>query len=363
MQLHTIDIGIMKKLSKGYIIPSAAYNISGKQIKGYVESEKEPEVGDLVYGTIERIGQHGSLENSQGRIHSIHRGSAAVFVYGNRYAPDYYEGIIPERAVKGADLLARSGVLGIVKTKSSKVIDPTKIKVLGYACDEKGQIINTKMYPLVQPKIKEKKFPRAKMILVVGTAMNSGKSAAAVASCWALNAMGYTVRASKVTGTASLKDILHMNDAGASPFADFSFLGYPSTYLLPEDEMLHIFNALDLKYANNKENYWVVEFADGIMQRETAMLLESEDVRKRIHKLIFCAADAFGAIGGLEVLKKQFDLEPDAISGICSSSPLHVQELKTFTEIPVFNSMNVDAEKLTELLTKNKSKGKKLLKL
>lgn len=354
----------MKKLSKGYIIPSAAYNISRKQIKGYIESDKNPEIGDLVYGSIERIGQHGSLENSQGRIHSVHQGSTAVFVYGNRYAPDYYEGIIPEKSAKNADLLARSGVLGLVKTKSSKVIDPTKVKVLGYVCDENENVINTRRFPLVQAKRVEKKYPRAKMILVVGTAMNSGKSAAAVACCWALNAMGYNVRASKVTGTASLKDILHMNDAGADPFADFSFLGYPSTYLLPDEEMLHIFNTLDLKYANNKENFWVVELADGIMQRETAMLLRSEEVRSRIHKLIFCAADAFGAIGGLEVLKKQFDLAPNAISGICSSSPLHVQELKTFTEVPVFNSMNADANKLTEILTQGKQrKVPKLVKI
>lgn len=351
----------MKKLSKGFIIPSAAYTISKKHIKGYIESDKAPEIGDVVYGMIDRIGQHGSLENAQGRIHNIHKGTASVFVYGNRYAPDYYEGIIPEKFEGKVDLLARSGVLGIVKTKSSKVIDPTKVKVLGYACDKDGNILNTKNYPLIEPKSKTKKTPRAKLILVVGTAMNSGKSAAAVACCWALTAMGHTVRASKVTGTASLKDILHMNDAGADPYADFSFLGYPSTYMLPDDEMLNIFNNLDLKYANNKDNYWVVEFADGIMQRETAMLLKSDDVRSRIHKLIFCAADAFGAIGGLEVLDKEFHLTPDAISGVCSSSPLHVKELQTFTEVPVFNSMDIHAKELTDLLTKNS--GKKNIKL
>jgi hypothetical protein len=36
--------------------------------------------------------------------------------------------------------------------------------------------------------------------------------------------MGKKVRASKITGTASLKDILLMNDAGANPYADFTYL-------------------------------------------------------------------------------------------------------------------------------------------
>lgn len=38
--------------------------------------------------------------------------------------------------------------------------------------------------------------------------MNAGKSTTAVAICWALTVMGHKVRASKVTGTASLKEIL-----------------------------------------------------------------------------------------------------------------------------------------------------------
>jgi hypothetical protein len=141
-----------------------------------------------------------------------------------------------------------------------------------------------------------------------------------------------------------------MNDAGAHRYADFTHLGHPSTYMLAEEEVLHIFNSLDLKFANNPNNYWVVEFADGIIQRETAMLLASPEVTGRIHKLIFCAGDAFGAIGGLRILKERFGLTPDALSGICSSSPLHVRELAEFTGIPVFNSLDVRPAELGALL-------------
>ena len=198
------------------------------------------------------------------------------------------------------------------------------------------------------------------MVLVCGTSMNSGKSMAAAACCWALSSAGYSVRASKVTGTASLKDILHMNDAGADYYADFTYLGFPSTYLLSETELMNIFNILDMKYASNTKNYWVVEFADGIIQRETGKLLLSEAVRSRIHRLIFCAADTFGAIGGLEVLKNRYDLEPHAISGICSSSPLHIRELSEFTKIPVFNSANPDRNQITDLLLPGNLQGNRI---
>ncbi|MDY6838409.1 MAG: hypothetical protein SWH78_10575 [Thermodesulfobacteriota bacterium] len=341
----------MQKIDKGFILPSAALTIKRSQVKHYKHSDKMPEVGDVVYGTIGRIGHHSSLENAFGRIHTIHNGTKGIFVFGNRYAPDHYEGIIPDRMRHKVDLLARSGMIGIVKTKNAMIKDPTRVRIHGYVLDkDNNTVLNTRSFPTVKPKKSVKDFPRSRMILVCGTSMNAGKTMAAVACCWALASMGHPVRASKVTGTASLKDILHMNDAGADPYADFTFLGYPSTYLLPEDEVLSIFDQLDLKYANNRKNYWVVEFADGINQRETAMLLRSKEVRSRIHKLIFCASDAFGALGGLKILEDKFGLVPDALSGVCSSSPLHVRELARFSDVPVFNSANPDLSQLAKIL-------------
>ncbi len=342
----------MKTIKRGFILPSSAITIKERYVRNYEMLDKPPQVGDVVYGQISRIGQHSSLENSSGRIHSIHNGTRGIFVYGNRYAPDYYEGIVPKSFHEEADLLARSGMIGAVKNKNALIKDPTRVKIFGYVCREDGTALNTKNFPLIKPHQIAKKTPRAKMILVCGTSMNSGKSYAAAACCWALSTMGHVVRATKATGTASLKDILRMNDAGANPYADFTYLGYPSTYLLPEAEVLNVFHQLDLKFANNPKNYWVVEFADGIIQRETAMLLQSPEVKSRIHKFIFCASDAFGAIGGLRVLKERFGMEPDAMSGVCSSSPLSVRELSEFTDIPVFNSGDPNLNMLADILLK-----------
>ena len=339
----------MKSIRKGFIIPSAALAIKPRQVRYYEYIYKAPLVGDIVFGTVTRIGEHASLENVHGRIHTIHRGTKGIFVFGNRYAPDYYEGLVPDEMMEEVDLMARSGMVGIVKTRNSKVKDPTTIHILGYVCDESGHVLNTRDFPLIKPRTMVKKQPRARMILVCGTSMNSGKSLAAAACCRALASAGYKVRASKITGTASLKDILYMNDSGASPYADFTYLGYPSTYLLEKDQLLDIFNQLDLKYANNPKNFWVVELADGVIQRETAMLLNSPEVTSRMHKLIFCASDAFGAIGGLGVLAG-YGLEPDALSGICSSSPLFVRELSEFTTKPFFNSIEPDINSLVDIL-------------
>jgi hypothetical protein len=296
----------MRKITKGFILPSAAFTLKPAHIKFYKDLDHAPQPGDVVYGQIIRIGQHSTLENVSGRIHVVHNGSKAIFIYGHRYAPDYYEGFVPEDNSKEVDLLARSGIIGKIKTKNTLIKDPTRVRVLGYVCTADGQVLNTRQFSLIKPKTHIKKTPRTPMILVCGTSMNSGKSMAAVAGCWVLSSMGYNVRASKVTGTASLKDILHMNDAGASHYNDFTLLGHPSTYMLERSQLLHVFNTLDLKYANNPKNFWVVEFADGILQRETSMLLLADEVRSRIHRLIFCANDAFGAIGGLKILEEKY---------------------------------------------------------
>jgi len=349
-----LQAGTAKKIGRGFLLPSAALTVKRNQIKFYRYFDKPPQLGDLVYGVVHRIGQHSSLENASGRIHMVHDGTKAVFVFGNRYAPDFYEGLVPDQITEEVDLIAHSGIVGWVITKNSLIKDATSIKLLGYVCDEAGRVLNTRSFPLIKPKHTKKSFPRARMILVCGTSMNSGKSMAAAACCWALSSMGYNVRASKITGTASLKDILLMNDSGANPYADFTYLGYPATYLLPEDELLGIFNQLDLKYANNRKNFWVVELADGIIQRETSILLSSPDLRSRIHKLVFCANDAFGAIGGLTTLKERFNLVPDILSGVCSSSPLHIRELSTFTDTPVFNSAGSDKKDFAKVLLAEK---------
>ena len=341
----------MAEIRPGFILPSAALTVNPKLIRRYADLDRDPQIGDLVYGRVSYLGEHSTLENKEGRIHMITDRTRAIFVFGNRYAPDYYESIVPVRKQREVDLVARSGVIGQMREKNASVKDPTRIEILGYVVDDSGNAINTRNFPLAMPKTPlNKNKKRARMILHVGSSMNAGKSTSAIACCWALSAMGYDVRASKVTGTASLKDILHMQDSGAQRISDFSYLGFPSTYLLGEKELVEIFENLDARYAANPQRFWVVELADGILQRETSMLLKNEYVRSRIHRLVFSAVDAFGAIGGLNVLKDEFDLTPHAISGKCTSSPLMIRELRDKTEIPVFNNVLRDLNKLSEIL-------------
>jgi hypothetical protein len=348
--IQTVEVASVHQIPRGYIVPSAAFTIQTSLAHAYESSEARPRPGDVMYGRIATLGHHRELENKNGRIHRLTDSSAALFVYGNRYATDAFEAVVPDEPMDYVDLVARSGIIGRVEVRNSRVLAPTTVRLLGRVVDKDGRPVSTLDHSLIDPQTTVKKSPRSKLVLVVGTAMNSGKSTAAVAICWALTAMGHRVRASKVTGTASLKEILHMNDAGAGVYNDFTYFGHPSTYMLDECEVLRVFNQLDLKFANNPRNFWVVEVADGLLQRETSMLLASPEVKERIHRLVFCASDTFGAIGGIHVLEDNYDLHPDAISGIVASSPLGIRELTDYTKVPAFDASEPDLRVLSELL-------------
>lgn len=336
----------MKKIPKGYIETSATFSLPrmGLYYVPFEEVAHSPQVGDVVYGRVQAIRQHSTLENKVGRIHHIHDNTKALFVFGNRYAPDYYEGVVPEDASSKIDLLARSGMIGTVLNKNDAVQDPTQVRIIGYVTNSSGDIINTTRYSKIKSG-ESSKVRRNKLILSIGTNMNSGKTTTAAMCCWTLSKAGHSLTASKITGTASLKDILLMQDKGAEKISDFTYFGLPSTYMMPEEELIEMFKKFD---AHNNKDYWIVEFADGILQRETNILLLNEYVRSRIHKVIFNAHDTFSAMGGIKVLQEELRYSIDAISGVVSGSPLLMRELSMYSDIPVIN--NVQPRSFKELL-------------
>ena len=55
-----------------------------------------PEAGDLVLARVEELGRHKRLELVSSRRATMFEGDEIVVVYGNRYAPDQFEGIVPD---------------------------------------------------------------------------------------------------------------------------------------------------------------------------------------------------------------------------------------------------------------------------
>ncbi len=127
----------MNRIQQNCIVPSAAFSVPHRLLKRYVSlPERLPSTGDLIFGEVVRLGHHATLESASARIHTIHDRTHAIFVFGNRYAPDHYEGLVPEKVGESVDLLARSGIVGEMRCHNEMISSPTRIRVLGYVCDE-----------------------------------------------------------------------------------------------------------------------------------------------------------------------------------------------------------------------------------
>jgi hypothetical protein len=335
----------LNQISGDTLLAGAAITVERDRVQGIAPSDKAPEAGDLVVGRIKSLGEYDIVEDRNGVRHPTQVGSQVVFVLGHRYAPDVYEGVVPERLPETLHQLSRSGVSGVVVKKNAGVKEPTRFALEGYACDADGAVLNTRRECRFPAASETSGAAQAKLIVSVGTSMSSGKSTSAAACCWALSRAGRRVGAAKITGTASRRDILLIRESGADPVAEFADLGYPSTHRLPEEEVVDIFSRLVQEMSKDRD-LCVIEISDGILQRETAMLLRCEALRSRMHRLVFSATDALGAFGGIQVLRDQFGLVPDALSGTMTSSPLAVQELESITSIPVFDNLRRDQDQI-----------------
>ncbi len=88
-----------------------------------------------------------------------------MFVFGNRYAPDHYEGIVPDTPCTTVDMLARSGLVGEMLNHNELIASPTQVKILGYVCDITGEVVNTADLVLIIPKRLERTGSGARIIL------------------------------------------------------------------------------------------------------------------------------------------------------------------------------------------------------
>lgn len=301
--------------------------------------------GDLVLGQIVRIGHHKRIQLAEGRPSELYVGDHVVLACGDRYAPDQFEGV-GELDPEGADLLAAGGLLGRVRQAKQTMAAPTRIKPVGLLANRDGHIINIAGYGL-SPRLSQRTVP---VIGVIGASMNAGKTTAAASLGHGLSRAGLRVAALKVTGTGAFGDFNAYRDAGIPLVADFTDVGMASTYRQPLDRIEDGFQMLFAHVTARGAEAVVVELADGVFQEETAALLRSSRIRDSFSGILFAAPDALGAVGGVRLLR-EIGLEPFAVSGTVSCSPLAAAEAEAAARIPVVAREGLrDPSRVTELV-------------
>lgn len=305
-----------------------------------------PAAGDVVLAEVVRIGQHPRIENLAGRRGQLYVGDEVIVAYGNRYAPDQFEAFVPE-TLAPCHLAAGGGIAADVMVRHGKMKAPTELRPIGLLARADGRVLNLADYALA-PACEAAPMPTA--IAVLGSSMNAGKTTSAAAIIHGLTRAGLRVGAAKLTGTGSGGDLWAMRDAGARRVADFSDAGHASTFLLPADVVIAQARTLLASFGAADYDVVIVEIADGLLQRETAMLLEAARDAAWFRSVVFAAGDAMSAAFGTSLLA-QIGLPACAVTGVISASPLASREAEANTGLPTLTlPMLRDPVAITKML-------------
>jgi len=281
-----------------------------------------PAIGDVALAEVKQIGKNTALELNNGRRCALHPGDLIAVVFGNRYATMQFEGYA--RIQDGeCDLLSMGGLCGVVESKHDGVSGPTKLRILGALGDEYQRPLNSANFtiaPAESPK-------RIHVAVVCGTSMDAGKTHTVMCTIKGLRNQGRRVAGVKLTGSATGRDTWSMLDAGACVALDFTDGGWPSTYLCTRKQLTDLYFLLIGHAAEHGAEWVVVEIADGLLQMETAALLKSPQFRSTVDYFLFAAGEPMAAVGGVGMLR-QWGIEPLAVSGVVSMSPLNIREVE-----------------------------------
>jgi len=325
-------------------IPYALRRIPEASLSCLLASSHSPQPGDVALARMEKIGRNANLELPNGRHCSLHEGDLLAVVFGNRYATLQFEGYARADG-EHCDLLSMGGLCGLVESKHAKAADPTKLRLLGFIGDAAGRPLRLRQFALASTSA----MAQPGVIVVCGTSMDAGKTHTVVSLIMGLRRHGYRVASVKLTGTATGKDTWNMLDAGACVALDFVDGGFPSTYLCSLEELLNLHNLLISHAASQGPTFVVIEIADGLLQNETAALLQSSRFTETVDGWIFAAGDALAAGGGVRVLRS-WGIKPLAISGVVSMSSLGIKEAQIAAGLPCLTARELQSGKLNARL-------------
>ncbi|MHB8645549.1 MAG: P-loop NTPase family protein [Thermomicrobiales bacterium] len=308
-------------------IPYALRRVPPEEMVRLIPNVTDFGAGEIALARVEKVGKNTTIELATGRRSALHEGDTLAIAFGNRYATRQFEGLA-HASDDRCDLLSMGGLCGMVVSKHDAVSDPSRLRLLGAIGNADGQRLRLGDYRLLaHPPLLFPATKRPRVVVVCGTSMEAGKTHTMMSLIVGLRRQGARVAAIKLTGTATGRDTWTMADAGACVALDFVDGGFPSTYLCDPDDLIAMHHRLIDHAATQGADWVVVEIADGLLQRETAALLQSPDFTATVDTWILAAGEPMAAVGGIAVLRG-WGIEPLGITGLVTMSPLGVREVE-----------------------------------
>lgn len=318
-----------------------------------LSSEFEVAEGSVIAVQIQNEkSRYNELEDIHGRLSTLHEGDIVVGALGKRHALHGYEGVMPESVKVGdkLNMLNMGGAIGRCVSHNPDVGPPFIAEVLGQVQvfpdfqSREGQAAHVRM-GAIPPRELSVDVP---LVIIAGTCMNSGKTAAACALVKALHRSGLRVGGAKLTGISLMRDTLAMRDYGAEVVADFTDAGIVCT---GPDNSAQLAHTVLSEVASRGVDVIVAETGDGVMgEYGVQAILSDPEIRKRCTVFAFCANDPVGVAGGIRHLQESFDITSDLICGPATDNQVGYRFVERLG-LPAFNARN-DPRTLGEFVRK-----------
>ena len=288
--------------------------------------------------------RYNQLELTSGRMATVNQGDIVVGALGHRKALRGYSGYLPSALSCGdtIQLLNIGGVLGMCDSANPDVGPPFDCEVLGtvlhfpYLGERIGIPARVGQAPLDDAVVLDTRG--VPVVALAGTCMDSGKTAAACAIIGRLRHLGLHVAACKATGVSLRRDILAMEDAGATETMIFSDLGVVTT---TADNGPALTRALLTDLAARGPDVIVLELGDGLLGAYgVEAILSDKSIRNALTAVILCANDPVSAWGGAKILRDSFGIEPAVVTGPATDNAVGIDQISERLSLAAINALS-----------------------
>lgn len=305
----------------------------------------EPKEGNvIVVKALQEKAIYDQIELVNGRQAKMSKDDVIAGALGRRRALHGFVGELPETLKVGdkVHVLNLGGVIGVCISGSPVVGRPLLCEVMGSVVRD-GKILSISRDLPPPPE----QLPDVPLILVEGTCMSSGKTAAAATICGKLNQRGYRINGAKLTGVACLRDTLNMEDHGAHRTMSFLDMGLPSTVGVAN--IAGIARTLLAELASDKPDAIVAELGDGIIgYYGVADILKDKEILAKAKVHVMCANDLVGAWGAVELMKS-WGIEIDVLAGPATDNEAGAGYAAKELRLPAANA-RTDANRLADIV-------------
>lgn len=256
---------------------------------------------------------YNQVEGADGVFRTIEKGQVLVGALGERQALKGYSGRIPRHVAPGDVIHVQNmgGILGRVATAHPDLGPALRVEVLGAVLTGEPPRHARIQDAAIEPA--EALAHSAPLVMVSGTAMNTGKTYAAAALVGGLTRRGMRVAAAKLTGAALQRDVRAMVAGGAVASASFTEAGAVAT---TGRDMVPIAKGLIAHLNAADPDVLVLELGDGVIgPYGVDQILEDMELQRHTAVHVVAAADLAGAWACDQLFRTRYRAEIGVVVG------------------------------------------------